>query len=233
MADRPPRQTGHVAEFGKGSTSPAAADGRLDAAAFHRNHAPIWAVLSRFLVKHTGDVLEIGSGTGQHAVAFARQAPNIVWWPTDRLDSHMRSIAAWRVHASLGNLRAPTWLDASETDWRLAEHGLPREFIALFCANVIHIAPWAVAQGIFAGAGRHLCADGRLFLYGPFRRNGVHNAPSNEAFDANLRRDTPQWGIRDTADLNDLGAANGLRLAELVEMPANNAMLVFEQNSTR
>ena len=163
-AEQPPRRAGHVAEFGKGGTSPAEADGRLDAAAFHRNHAAIWAMLSRFLEKRTGDVLEIGSGTGQHAAAFARQVPNIVWWPTDRLDSHMRSIAAWRAHAQLGNLRAPTWLDASEADWRLTEHGLPQEFVALFCANVIHIAPWAVAQGIFAGAGRHLRAGGRLFL---------------------------------------------------------------------
>jgi hypothetical protein len=97
----------------------------------------------------------------------------------------------------------------------------------MYCGNVIHIAPWSVAEGLFAGAGRHLRADGRLFLYGPFRRNGIHNAPSNEAFDESLRRDNPQWGVRDSADLRALAGANGLRLAEIVEMPANNAVLVF------
>ena len=100
----------------------------------------------------------------------------------------------------------------------------------MFCANVIHIAPWSVAQGLFAAAGRHLDRDGRLFVYGPFRRNGSHNAPSNAAFDTSLRAQNPEWGVRDTADLTELGAANGLRLAELIEMPSNNAVLVFERN---
>ena len=217
----------YTVEFGR-SASPEA-DGRLDAAAYHRNHAPIWAVLSRFIADRAGDVLEIGSGTGQHAVAFARQTPTIRWWPTDHLDSHIRSIAAWRAHSGLDNLQAPTRLDASKKDWRLAERGLPAEFVALFCANVIHIAPWGVAEGLFAAAGRHLRPDGRLFLYGPFRRDGAHNAPSNAEFDASLRRDNPDWGVRDTADLRKLGAANGVRLAELVEMPSNNAILVFER----
>jgi len=215
----------HVVEFGKDGLPPPEADGRLDAPAFHRNQAPIWAVLSRFL--RAGDVLEIGSGTGQHAAEYARQAPGITWWPTDYLDSHMRSIAAWRAHAKLANLRAPTQLDASAVDWRLAERGLPQTFAAMFCVNVIHIAPWAVTHGIFAAAGRHLAPDGRLFLYGAFRRDGVHNSPGNEEFDEGLRRDNPQWGVRDTADLKELGETNRLRLAELIEMPANNAVLVF------
>ena len=139
----------------------------------------------------------------------------------------MRSIAAWRAHARLANLRPPTQLDASQMDWQLAGRGLPQEFTAIFCANVVHIAPWSVAEGIFAAAGRHLAPDGRLLLYGPFRRDGVHNSPGNEKFDQRLRRDNPEWGVRDTADLKILGAANGLRLAELIEMPANNAVLVF------
>jgi SAM-dependent methyltransferase len=225
MADDEGARPEHVAEFGKGGLPPPEADGRLDAPAFHRNHAAIWAVLSRFL--RTGDVLEIGSGTGQHAAEFARQAPATVWWPTDHLESHVRSIAAWRAHAKLANLRVPTQLDASAADWRLAERGLPETFTAMFCANVVHIAPWPVAEGIFAAAGRYLAKDGLLFLYGAFRRDGVHNSPSNEKFDQGLRRDNPEWGVRDTADLKKLGAANGLRLAELIEMPANNAMLVF------
>jgi len=217
----------HVAEFGKGGTRPAEADGRLNAPAVHRNQGPILAVLTRFL--HSGDVLEIGSGTGQHAIAFCEGLPGVTWWPSDHLDGHLRSIAAWRDQAKLPNVRAPLRLDASQMDWQLAERGLPQTFAAIFCANVIHIAPWRVAEGIFAGAARHLDRDGRLFLYGPFRRDGAHNSPSNESFDAGLRRDNPEWGVRDTAELKKLSAPNRLRLAELIEMPANNAVLVFER----
>ena len=219
----------HVAEFGKGGTPPPTADGRLDAPAFHRNHGPILAVLARLLAGRGGDVLEIGSGTGQHAVEFCRGIADVTWWPSDNLDGHLRSIAAWREHAKLANLRPPARIDASQMDWRLASQGLPPAFTAIFCANVIHIAPWPVAQGIFAAAGRHLEAHGRLLLYGPFRREGVHNSPGNEAFDEGLRRDNPEWGVRDTADLKRLAAKNGFRLAELIEMPANNAVLVFSR----
>ena len=226
MADDKATPSRHVAEFGKGGMPPPASDGRLDAPAFHRNHAPILAVLARLLADG-GDVLEIGSGTGQHAVEFCRGLADVTWWPSDPLDGHLRSIAAWRDHARLPNLRPPARIDAGEPDWRLESQGLPPVFTAIFCANVIHIAPWPVAQGIFAGASRHLAAQGRLLLYGPFRRDGVHNSPGNQAFDEGLRRDNPEWGVRDTADLKELAAKNGLRLAELIEMPANNAMLVL------
>ena len=229
MADDKRISPQHVAEFGKGGMSPPATDGRLDAPAFHRNHGPLLAVLARLLAGCRGDVLEIGSGTGQHAVEFCRSLPDVTWWPSDHLDSHLRSIAAWREHARLGNLRAPARIDASEMDWQLAAQGLPPGFTAMFCANVIHIAPWQVAQGIFAAAGRHLEPRGRLLLYGPFRRDGVHNSAGNEAFDEGLRRDNPEWGVRDTAELNELAAKNGFRLAELIEMPANNAVLVFSR----
>jgi len=216
-----------VVEFGKDGPPPD--DGRLDAAAFHRNHAAIAPVLDAFLRGRTGDVLEIGSGTGQHAVAFAQRLPSIVWWPTDLNDNHLRSIAAWRAHTRLANVQTPIRLDASVPDWNLAALRLPSQFLAMFCANVIHISPWAVAQGLFAGAGRHLTADGRLFLYGPFKRDGVHNAPSNADFDESLRRQNSEWGVRDVADVKKLGAANGLRFIELIEMPSNNAVLTFER----
>jgi len=217
----------YVVEYGRAGTPPPETDGRLDAGAFHRNHAPIWSVLSKFLEGESGDVLEIGSGTGQHAVEFSRQAPAITWWPSDLTDSHRRSIAAWRAFSKAPNLRAPVRLDASQSDWRLSELGLPSSFLAMFCANVIHISPWSVAQGLLAGAGRHLRADGRLFLYGPFRRDGTHNAPSNAAFDESLRRQNPDWGVRDTADLRKIAEENGLRLIEIAEMPSNNAILIF------
>jgi SAM-dependent methyltransferase len=217
-----------VVEFGKDGPPPE--DGRLDAAAFHRNHTAIAPVLEAFLRDRKGDVLEIGSGTGQHAVAFASRLPGITWWPTDLNDNHLRSIEAWRAHAKIADVRAPVRLDASVSDWKLSERGLPGSFVAMFCANVIHIAPWPVAEGLFAGAERHLAPGGRLFLYGPFRRDGQHNAPSNAAFDESLRKRDPSWGVRDTADLKKLGDANGLRFVELVEMPSNNAVLVFERS---
>lgn len=225
-----------VVEFGR-SGPPPEPDGRLDAQAFHRNHAAIGTVLEAALRGQSGDVLEVGGGTGQHAVAFARRLPAVTWWPTDYNDNHLRSIEAWRIealrieawraHSGPSNLRAPVRLDASASDWRLPALGLPSEFLAIHCANVIHISPWAVAQGLFAGAGRHLRADGKLLLYGPFKRDGQHNAPSNAAFDESLRRQNPDWGVRDTADLCALAARNGMHLAELVEMPANNAILIF------
>jgi SAM-dependent methyltransferase len=218
----------YAVEYGKAGMPPEA-DGRLDGRAFHRNHAPIWSVLAKFLGSRSGDVLEIGSGTGQHAVEFARRARLINWWPTDIAESHLRSIAAWRAFARLANLQPPVRLDASQFDWRLGELGLPASFLGMFCANVIHISPWAVAEGLLAGAHRHLQADGRLFLYGPFRRDGIHNAPSNAAFDVSLRRENPEWGVRDTADLQKLAQANGLRLAEIVETPSNNAILIFRK----
>ena len=227
MADEKDAAPQHVAEFGKGRLPAPEADGRLDAPAFHRNHAAILAALQQLLAGRSGDVLEVGSGTGQHAVEFCRGLPDVTWWPSDHLESHVRSIAAWRALARLENLRAPTQLDAGAPDWQLAARGLPMKFMAMFTANVVHIAPWAVAEGIFAAAGRSLRPDGQLLLYGPFRRDGVHNAASNEKFDEGLRRDNPEWGVRDTADLRKLGAANALRLAKLVEMPANNAVLVF------
>jgi SAM-dependent methyltransferase len=204
-------------------------DGRLDAAAFHRNHAPIWAVLERFLAGKSGDVLEAGSGTGQHVVHFARHAPDIIWWPSDLNDAHLRSIAAWRADAGLANIRPTLRIDLSDPAWCPAMHdgSGPGKLLAVFCANVIHIAPWRVAEGLFAGVARYLRNDGRLFLYGPFKRDGKHTALSNSIFDTSLRDRDPEWGVRDIADVEKLGLSEGLALIETVEMPANNLILVF------
>jgi SAM-dependent methyltransferase len=218
----------YVVEFGKDGRR-VEPDGRLDAAAFHRNHEPIWAVLSEFLAGKTGDVLEAGSGTGQHVVYFANAAPGLTWWPSDYNDQHLKSIAAWRTHAGLANIRAPFKLDLADPGWvdAMQREGGPNDLLALFCANVIHIAPWAVAEGLFAGAGRLLRGDGRLFLYGPFKRDGQHTALSNAVFDTSLREGNPDWGVRDIADLEDLAARNGLALREIKDMPANNMILAF------
>ncbi len=218
----------YVVEFGKDG-GPVEPDGRLDAPAFHRNHQAIWAVLQPFLAGKSGDVVEAGSGTGQHVIDFARRSPEITWWPSDLNDQHLKSIAAWRAHAGLANIRPPLRIDLSDPVWcsQMHDGSGPGQLLAVFCANVIHIAPWRVAEGLFAGAGHYLRADGRLFLYGPFKRDGKHTALSNAAFDASLRDRDPEWGVRDIADLEKLAAGAGLVLIEIAEMPANNLVLVF------
>ncbi len=221
----------YVVEFGKDGR-PVEPDGRLDAAAFHRNHRAIRAVLQRFLAGNSGDVVEAGSGTGQHVVDFARHFPEIIWWPSDPNEGHLRSIAAWRAHAGLANIRPPLRIDLSDPAWcpEMQDGSGPAELLAVFCANVIHIAPWRVAEGLFAGAARYLRTDGRLFLYGPFKRDGKHTALSNAVFDTSLRDRDPEWGVRDIADLKNLAADVGLVLIEIAEMPANNLVLVFERS---
>ena len=172
-----------VVEFGK-SGAPPASDGRLDGPAFHRNHDAIWSAIAVFLSAQTGDVLELGSGTGQHAAAFAARSPQLTWWPSDINPSHLASIEAWRRHAGLANLRAPQRIDLMDPDWAATVTGLSAgSLAAMLCINVLHIAPWRVAQNLIAGAGRLLRPGGRLFLYGPFMRDGQHTAPSNAEFD--------------------------------------------------
>ncbi|MGJ4993314.1 DUF938 domain-containing protein [Bradyrhizobium sp. HKCCYLS3077] len=218
----------YVVEFGRDGRR-VEPDGRLDAAAFHRNHQPIWAVLARLLDGRSGDVLEAGSGTGQHVVHFASERPDLTWWPSDLNDNHLASIAAWRRHAGLSNIRDAQRIDLSDTGWvgAFRAAGGPAQLTAMFCANVIHIAPWPVAEGLFAGAGQVLSPNGLLVLYGPFKRDGKHTAVSNAVFDTSLREGNPDWGVRDITDLEALAARNGLVLRETVEMPANNMILVF------
>jgi hypothetical protein len=221
----------YVVEFGKDGR-PVEADGRLDAAAFHRNHRPIRAVLQPFLAGKSGDVVETGSGTGQHVVDFASHLPEITWWPSDLNEQHLKSIAAWRAHAGLANIRSPLRIDLSNPAWcpEMHDGNGPANLLAVFCANVIHIAPWRVAEGLFVGAGRYLQPEGRLFLYGPFKRGGKHTAPSNAAFDKSLRDQNAEWGVRDIDDIQKLAASVCLNLIENVEMPANNLTLVFERS---
>jgi SAM-dependent methyltransferase len=216
----------YVVEFGKDGRR-VEPDGRLDAPAFHRNHQPIWEVLKKFLAGKSGDVLEAGSGTGQHVVYFASQSPGIIWWPSDLNAQHLKSIAAWRAHTQASNVREPRGIDLSAPAWWPGDGSGPDQLLAIFCANVIHIAPWRVAEGLFAGASRTLREDGRLFLYGPFKRDGAHTAPSNAAFDESLRQGNPEWGVRDIADIAKLASQVGLVLRETVEMPANNQILIF------
>ena len=223
-----------ITEFGRDG-QPATPDGGLDAPAFHRNHQPIWAVLEKFLGGRTGDVLEAGSGTGQHVVYFARQNPGIIWWPSDLSEAHLMSIAAWRAAAGLPNIRPPQRIDLSDPAWSVAESGgsAPGKLLAIFCANVVHIAPWRVAEGLIAGAARHLREDGRLFLYGPFKRDGRHTAVSNAVFDTSLKSQNAEWGVRDVGDVARLAQGAGFELADTFEMPANNLILMFIRSPAR
>jgi SAM-dependent methyltransferase len=216
-----------VVEFGK-SGSPPAPDGRLDGPAFHRNHAAIWSAIGGFLSQQSGDVLELGSGTGQHITAFAARSPHLTWWPSDIVPSHLASIAAWRQQAGLANLRAPQRIDLTDPQWTWDAGGQTGGTLtAMLCINVLHISPWSVSQNLIAGAGRTLREGGRLFVYGPFMRDGAHTAPSNAAFDATLRAENPHWGVRDVRDLNACAAQAGLTPADMTAMPANNLVLAF------
>ena len=219
-----------VVVFGKDGGG-RAADGRLDAPAFHRNHQAITAFLERYLSGKSGDVVEVGSGTGQHVVNFADRFPEITWWPSDLNDNHLTSVEAWRVHSQLPNIRSPRRIDVSDPAWGKAtrEDGGPAELLAVFCANVVHIAPWRVAEGLVAGAGGCLRRGGMLFLYGAFKHDGRHTAESNDAFDKSLREGNPEWGVRDVEAVEQLAERAGLSLVEIAEMPANNLTLVFRR----
>lgn len=196
------------------------ADGaRRHAPAAERNAGPILEVL-REVLPATGDVLEIASGSGQHAVAFAGALPGVTWQPTDGDPDALASIAAWREVAALPNLRAPLPLDVT-APWPVTRAD------AIVCINMIHIAPWAATLALLDGAARALAPGAPLVTYGPYRFAGVTTAPSNDAFDASLRARDPAWGVRDVRDLAGEAAARGLLLARIVARPANNHVLVF------
>jgi SAM-dependent methyltransferase len=197
---------------------------RRSAPAATRNRDAILAVLARVLPER-GLVLEIASGTGQHAVHCATALPAIDWQPSDPDAASRASIEAWRVHEKLANLKPPLAIDVRSPDWGVESAA------AIVCINMIHIAPWEAAQGLFDGAKRLLAAGGALVLYGPYRRHGAHTAPSNEAFDAQLRATDPRWGVRDMEAVEALGQAAGLSLEETVPMPANNFSLVFRKGA--
>lgn len=204
-------------------------DGRRDEPTVHRNHQPIRACLAAYLDGISGHGLEIGSGTGQHIIGFARAFPGMTWWPSDIEPVNLGSIDAWRRGSGLDNISAPVAIDAAQTDWRLGAPGRPpaRDLTALIAINVLHISPWAVSQGLIAAAGRHLAPDAHLFVYGPFARNGAHTAESNARFDAWLRRQNPDWGVRDMVDLETEASGHGLGLARVADMPRDNFVLVF------
>ena len=197
-------------------------DPRRFAPATERNRDPILALLRRVLPP-AGTVLEIASGTGEHAIYFSRQLPHLAWQPTDPDAAARASIAAWSAEAGLANIAAPLALDAALPNWPIDRAD------AVLAVNMVHISPWAATIGLLAGAARVLPAGAPLVLYGPYKRGGWHTAASNEAFDQNLRRQNAAWGVRDLERVVEAAEAAGFGPAEIVQMPANNLGLVFRR----
>ncbi|HKT98345.1 MAG TPA: DUF938 domain-containing protein [Paraburkholderia sp.] len=195
---------------------------RLTAPAAARNAAPILEVL-RGALPARGTVLEIASGTGQHAAHFAAALPGVQWQPSDADPRARASIAAWRAYTGLANLREPLDLDVRREPWPVGAVD------AIVCINMIHIAPWEAAVALMKGAGARIATGGALVLYGPYRRVGAHTAPSNEAFDADLRARDPSWGVRDLEAVEALAQAEGFACEVVVPMPANNFSVVFRK----
>jgi SAM-dependent methyltransferase len=198
------------------------AEARQHSPAAERNRGPILAELQRLLPLH-GVALEIASGTGQHAAHFAAGLPGWRWMPTEAEPRALASISAWC--SGLANVMPPLPLDVCSAVWP----GVPAQVDAVFCANLLHIAPWETCAALMQGAARHLAPHGLLVLYGPYLLDGEPTAPSNQAFDADLRTRNPAWGLRGLADVVRSAGAAGLHLRERVSMPANNLLLVLNR----
>jgi SAM-dependent methyltransferase len=192
------------------------------AAATARNREPILAVLRQWLPPE-GLILEIAAGTGEHAAFFAAANPDWQWQPSDTEPAALASIAAWRADSGLPNLLPPLALDVRVPPWPVERAD------ALFCANMIHIAPWDRALALMAGAGTVLAPGGVMVLYGPFKLGGAHTAPSNAAFDADLQARNPAWGVRDLEAVGAAAQAAGLDHLATVPMPANNLCVVWRR----
>ena len=204
------------------------ADQRMFSPSAAQNSAPILEVM-KLILPTTGVVLEIGCGTGEHAVCFAEAMPYLMWQPSDTDYDSRASTASWVKFVGLKNVLAPLDINVCSTLWGVEEKA---PIDAIVSINMVHIAPWAASLGLFAGAGRLLSDGGILVLYGPFMRDGLHNAPSNADFDAALKARNPSWGVRDIADLERIGIASGLSRREVIEMPSNNAIVVFSKDSS-
>jgi len=197
-------------------------DARRFAPAVARNKAAITEVLARHLPA-TGLVLEIASGSGEHALHFAAHFPALSFQPTDPDAAALASIAAWRAEAQLPNLLLPLMLDVMADAWPVQKAD------AVLCINMIHIAPWEATAALMRGAARVLPRDGILFLYGPFKQSGQHTAPSNAEFDAGLRAQDARWGVRDLEAVAEIASAAGFAAPVVEAMPANNLSVIFRR----
>ncbi len=190
------------------------------APATERNRTYIRDVLERVLPEE-GIVLEVASGTGQHAVYFSQFLPSVTWQPSDPNPVALESIAAWKEEAGLSNLLDPVQLETTQEDWGISKVD------ALVCINMIHISPWKSCVALFEGASERLSEGGIVFLYGPFKKDGKHTAESNARFDESLRSRNPSWGVRDLSDVISLAESLGFLCSEVVDLPANNKSVVF------
>ncbi|MEN9499535.1 MAG: hypothetical protein RIS83_1354 [Pseudomonadota bacterium] len=197
-------------------------DARRYAPSVARNKDAIAAVLARHLPV-SGLVLEIASGSGEHAMHFASAFPGLTFQPSDPSEEARDSIQAWRAATPLPNVLPPLDLDVTAQHWPIAHADV------LTCINMIHIAPWAATLGLMQGAARLLPKGGILFLYGPYRRHGQHTAPSNAEFDASLRERDPSWGVRDLEAVAAAATATGFAAPLIEAMPANNFALIFQR----
>ena len=197
---------------------------RRSAPAALRNREPIAEVLADWLPE-SGLVLEVASGTGEHAVCFAQRFPGLEWQPSDKDPGSLHSIRAWRAEAGLANLRDPVEVDAASSDWPIERAD------AVLNINMVHISPWEAALGLLDGAARLLGPGAPLILYGPWISDDVETAPSNLAFDEDLRRRDPQWGLRKVEHFAGEALARDFRLTERRTMPANNLMLLFRKGT--
>ncbi len=187
-----------------------------------RNRDPILDVLKRVL-PDSGMVLEIASGSGEHAAYFAPRLNGLTWQPSAPNADNRASIRSWATDAQADNLKEPVELDVLAQPWPISGAD------AMVCVNMIHISPWQVTRALMVGAGRTLSEGGVLYLYGPYKIDGEHTAPSNQAFDEDLKSRDSEWGIRDLGDVAAEAAANGLTHVETVKMPANNLSVVFRR----
>lgn len=211
-------------------------DARQFAPAVARNREPIFQVLQRILPQQ-GIVLEIASGTGEHAVYVAPRLSGCYWLPSDPSPEALESIRAWRQAEPSDQVLPPVALDVSQPQWPdrvrecLAElPSLAQEPVqAIVAINLLHISPWQATLGLMAGAGQLLPAGGVLYLYGPYLQQGIQTAPSNEAFDAMLRSRNPEWGLRQLEDVIAIAAQRNLAWRDTIAMPANNCSVIFEK----
>jgi hypothetical protein len=195
---------------------------RLFAPACARNRDPILDVL-RPVLPARGLVLEAASGSGEHVIHLAAHFPNLTFQPSDPDARARRSIAAWIASSGAANILAPLALDAASPHWPVERAD------AVLCINMIHISPWASTLGLFAGAARILPSGAPLYLYGPYKRGGAHTSASNADFDASLRAQNPEFGVRNLEDVAKCAAEVGFLAPEVIEMPANNLSLVFRR----
>ncbi|SCA57063.1 conserved hypothetical protein [Candidatus Terasakiella magnetica] len=194
---------------------------RLFYPATQRNRDAIFSILKQFLPQQ-GNVLEIASGSGEHVIHFAQSCPDLNWQPSDLDPDCLKSIQSWIEHTGLKNIHSPLSLDTtSNANWPQTE------LDALICINMIHISPWEATIALMKKAAHYLKEDGFLYLYGPYKRNSQHTAPSNVAFEQWLKEKDPRFGVRAMEEVEAEAAKNGLKLAHVYDMPANNFSLVF------